>query len=343
MTQVAVVILNYNGRNFLEKFLPSVISHSNSAKIYVADSSSTDDSMFWLSENYPNIALIKLDKNYGYAGGYNRALKVINAKYYVLLNSDVEVTPNWLNPMLDLLENNHSIAACQPKILSYEIKNQFEYAGAAGGFIDWMGFTYCRGRIFYDSEIDTGQYNTTIPIFWASGACLFIRSAIFHKVGGFDEDFFAHFEEIDLCWRIHLWGHQVYCCPDSTIYHVGGGTLPPTNSFKTFLNHRNSLTMLYKNLPPSHLLLNILWRLIADGISALRFLPSGQFSNIWAVIRAHFIFYKWAFSILPKKRKEIWKNEAFFVEPNSLPISRKSIIMAYFINGCKTYNSLPRN
>ena len=243
--KVAIVILNYNGRNFLEKFLPSVIEYTENAPLYVVDSASEDGSAEWIENHYPTVKILRLPKNYGYAGGYNRALQRIEAEYYVLLNSDVEVTPQWLTPLTDLLDKDPTIAACQPKLLAYHDKSQFEYAGAAGGYIDWLGYTYCRGRIFYHNETDRGQYDTTVPIFWASGACLMIRARLFHAMGGFDEDFFAHMEEIDLCWRLHLAGHEVYCCPQSVVYHVGGGTLPPSSPFKTYLNYRNSLAMLY--------------------------------------------------------------------------------------------------
>jgi GT2 family glycosyltransferase len=342
MDKVAIVILNYNGRNFLEKFLPSVIRHSSAYTVYVADSASKDDSVSWMQTNYPQIQLIQLKNNLGYAGGYNRALAEINAEYYVLLNSDVEVTPDWLNPMIKLLDEQSQIAACQPKLLAYDNKTQFEYAGAAGGYLDWLGYAYCRGRIFEHCETDRGQYDTAVPVFWASGACLFIRAEVFHKMGGFDEDFFAHMEEIDLCWRLHTGGYQVYCCPKSVVYHVGGGTLPPSNPFKTYLNYRNSLAMLYKNLPSGQKWKIILFRLILDGISSLRYLPKGQWRDIWAIIRAHFKFYAWVFGTLPQKRQKITQEIGPIKEQQSLPISPKSIIWAYFVRGHKTFDSFSR-
>lgn len=343
MDKVAIVILNYNGRNFLEKFLPSVIRYSSDYTIYVADSASKDDSVIWMQTNYPQIKLIQLSTNHGYAGGYNRALAQVKAEYYVLLNSDVEVTPNWLGPMIELLDKQPKIAACQPKLLAYDNKTQFEYAGASGGYLDWLGYAYCRGRIFEHCETDHGQYDTAVPVFWASGACLFIRAEMFHKIGGFDEDFFAHMEEIDLCWRLHIGGYQVFCCPKSVIYHVGGGTLPSSNPFKTYLNYRNSLAMLYKNLPSSQKWKIILFRLILDGISSLRYIPKGQWRDIWAIIRAHFKFYAWIFGILPQKRQKIMQEIGPVKNQQSLPISPKSIIWAYFVQGIKTFDSFSRD
>ncbi|NBB18231.1 glycosyltransferase [Runella sp. CRIBMP] len=340
--KVALVILNYNGRNFLEKFLPSVVKYTESAAIYVADSASTDGSVGWVEQNFPAVKTVILPKNYGYAGGYNRALKNISAEYYILLNSDVEVTPHWLTPIVNLLDQNPQIAACQPKLLAHHDKTQFEYAGAAGGYIDWLGYTYCRGRIFYHNETDTGQYDTTVPIFWASGAALAIRSKLFHEMGGFDEDFFAHMEEIDLCWRLHSAGYHVYCCPQSVVYHVGGGTLPPTSPFKTFLNYRNSLAMLYKNLPANRTWLILFLRLILDGISSIRYLPHGQWRDIWAIVRAHFAFYRWILGELPQKRRRIQQKIAQTKGHQTLPISSKSIIWAYFVKGCKTFDSFSR-
>jgi len=328
--KVAVVILNYNGRQYLERFLPTVLAYSPQGSVYVADSASTDDSMAWLKNHHPTVGCIQLTQNYGYAGGYNHALKQVEAEYYVLLNSDVEVTQNWLSPLLQLLDNQANIAACQPKILAYHDKIQFEYAGAAGGYLDWLGFSYCRGRIFDTCETDHGQYDTTVPVFWASGACLVIRSEVFHGLGGFDADFFAHFEEIDLCWRIHLTGQQVYCCTDSTVYHVGGGTLPPSNPFKTYLNYRNSLAMLYKNLPANRLWLIIFWRLVIDGLSAVRFLPTFDFANIWAIIKAHFAFYGWVWGNLPQKRRHIWQKIVQHQPTKPIPIDTESIIWAYY-------------
>jgi GT2 family glycosyltransferase len=335
--EVAVVILNYNGKHFLEKFLPSVLAFSGQSTIYVADSASTDGSIAWLKAYYPKVVTIELAANYGYAGGYNRALSQIKADYYLLLNSDVEVTPNWLPPLVEMLQNNAQIAACQPKIRAYHQPESFEYAGAAGGYLDWLGYPFCRGRLFFDAETDTGQYNNASPIFWASGACFLIRAELFHKMNGFDDDFFAHMEEIDLCWRLQLAGHQVFYCPDSVVYHVGGGTLPATNPFKTFLNYRNSLAMLYKNLPSGSKWSVIFLRLILDGISAARFLPTREWANIWAIIRAHFAFYG-MLGQLRIKRQKIWT--ASSQKPSDVALYSKSIIWQYFVKKRKSFSTL---
>jgi len=339
MSQVAVVILNYNGKHFLERFLPSVLSYSPQSTVYVADSASTDGSAAWLKGHYPNLSLIELPANYGYAGGYNYALSQIAADYFVLLNSDVQVAPNWLAPIIKLLDDNPQIAACQPKILDYQNRQVFEYAGAAGGYLDWLGYPFCRGRLFFDCENDIGQYNTAVPVFWASGACLFVRSKMFREVGGFDADFFAHMEEIDLCWRLQLNGYQIFCCPQSVVYHVGGGTLPPSNPFKTYLNYRNSLAMLYKNLPPGQQWPILLFRLVLDGISAIRFLPKWEWASVWAIIKAHFAFY----GMLPnlsQKRREIWDSTNTEKRKMKLLIYPRSIIWSYFVKGKKMFSAL---
>ncbi|HNT50862.1 MAG TPA: glycosyltransferase family 2 protein [Cyclobacteriaceae bacterium] len=293
MIETAVVILNYNGKHFLQKFLPGVITHSGSAKIIVADNASTDDSVHFLKENFSNqVQILQLDSNTGYCGGYNNALKQIQAEYYVLLNSDVEVTPGWIDPVIKLFKQDASIAAAQPKILSYHTRNEFEYAGAAGGFIDSFGYPFCRGRIFNTFEKDTGQYNDTRPVFWATGACLFIRSKIFHQHGGFDKDFFAHMEEIDLCWRIQRSGLKVFYAGNSHVYHVGGGTLSKANPRKTYFNFRNGLSLLIKNLPERQLYWKIPIRLILDWLAATNFLLAGLPADAWAVIKAHGSFIK---------------------------------------------------
>lgn len=308
LPKVAVVILNWNGRKFLEQFLPALSNTTYPGmEIVIADNGSTDDSLTFLGKNYPQLKLIKFSKNHGFAGGYNRALQEIDASYYVLLNSDVEVEPGWLEPMVNLLEHDQTIAACQPKLLTWRNKKLFEYAGAAGGWLDRYGYPFARGRIFDVFEEDHGQYNTEEPVFWASGAALFIRSRVFHQAGGFDEYFFAHQEEIDLCWRIQLAGYKVYSCPSSVVYHVGGGTLPKGNSLKTFLNFRNNRIMLSKNLP----FLKKLWvvpvRNLLDGVSAWKGLLSGDSGYFIAVVRAQLAFLKWWFfhkkkSVFPKKR-----------------------------------------
>ena len=329
---VAVVILNYNGQSFLEQFLPSVVAHCIGYELIVADNASTDDSVSWLKNHYPAVRLIELTTNTGYAGGYNRALAQVRADYYVLLNSDVEVTPNWITPVIQLLDNQPQIAACQPKLLAYHNQNLFEYAGGAGGFLDYLGYAFCRGRIFDSCETDTGQYNDSSAVGWASGACLFVRSEVFHQLSGFDESFFAHFEEIDLCWRIQLAGFQVFYCADSTVFHVGGGTLPVTSPFKTYLNYRNNLAMLYKNLPDNKVWSIILQRLVLDGISAIRFLPKADFKNIWAIIKAHFAFY----GMVPTLRK---KRLSVIADYPKTTYS-KSIIWQYFVKNKKSFGEL---
>jgi GT2 family glycosyltransferase len=298
---VAIVILNWNGKHYLEQFLPSVLStHYPNYKIIVADNNSSDDSISFLKTHYPFINLIQLKKNFGFAKGYNEALKEVEADYYMLLNSDVEVMPDWLMPMVQLLEEDIDYAACQPKILSYKKRNLFEYAGAAGGWLDAYGYPFARGRIFDICEEDRGQYDEPSEIFWASGAALIIRSKIFHQLKGFDDYFFAHQEEIDLCWRIQLAGYKIFCCPQSVVYHVGGGTLPRGNSRKTFLNFRNNQIMLAKNLPWQEKWWKIPFRMALDQISALKGLLSGDGGYFLAIVSAHIAFLDWLFF---KKKK----------------------------------------
>lgn len=292
MKTVAVVILNWNGRAFLEQFLPSVVENSKGSSIVVADNASTDDSIDFLKHKYPEISIIQLPVNYGFAQGYNEALKRVSADIYVILNSDIEVTSGWLKEPVHLLSENDNVAACQPKILSYYERDRFEYAGAGGGFIDKYGYPFCRGRIFQEIEIDNGQYDDTTEVFWASGAALFIKADLFHKAGGFDGDFFAHMEEIDLCWRLKAAGYKIMYCGRSTVYHVGGGTLKKSSWRKTYLNMRNNLEMLYKNLPSDKLAKVISYRLLLDGIASVKFLIDGGFQDFYAVFRAHGHFYR---------------------------------------------------
>ncbi|MGZ5189198.1 MAG: glycosyltransferase family 2 protein, partial [Kaistella sp.] len=288
--KLAIAILNWNGKTWLEKFLPNVITHAENASVYIIDNASTDDSVDFLKRNFPEVTIIQNRKNNGFAGGYNEGLKQIDADIFCLLNSDVEVTENWLNPVLNLFENNANIAAIQPKILDYNRKFFFEFAGAAGGFIDNLGYPYCRGRIFENIEEDKGQYDDETEIFWASGCCLFIRSIDFWEQNGFDERFFAHQEEIDLCWRLKNAGKKIYYTGISTVYHVGGGTLNKQSPQKTFLNMRNNLSMLVKNLPYAEVFWIILFRLVLDGAAALYFAFKNGPSHFWAVLRAHFGF-----------------------------------------------------
>ena len=292
--KVAIVILNWNGQKYLEQFLPSVLlSGYSNYEIIVADNGSVDESVSFLQKNYPGIRLIRFNENYGFAKGYNEALKQVDADYYSILNSDVEVQPGWLQPMVDLLEKNKNIAACQSKLLSYNNKKMFEYAGAAGGWLDKYGYPFAKGRVFDVSEEDRGQYDQSEPIFWASGAALFIRSSVFHEMKGFDEYFFAHQEEIDLCWRIQLAGYKIYSCPLSVVYHVGGGTLPKGNSLKTYLNFRNNRIMMSKNMPLSKKLWVMPVRNMLDTISAWKGLLTGDGGYFIAILRAQLAFIKW--------------------------------------------------
>ena len=288
MKKVSIVILNWNGEEMLRTFLPSVLfcSMGQDVEVCVADNGSTDGSCELVSREFPAVRLIRLDQNYGFADGYNRALEEVEAEYVVLLNSDVEVTPDWLKPLVEFMDAHPEVGACQPKILSQRNRDYFEYAGAAGGFIDKLGYPFCRGRIFEQVEKDNGQYDTDLPIFWATGAALFIRQQVYHKVGGLDGRFFAHMEEIDLCWRLRSRGYGIYCIPSSTVYHVGGATLKKENPRKTFLNFRNNLLMLYKNLPEGELKRVMFQRMFLDWIAALAFCLKGDFAAGRAVARA---------------------------------------------------------
>ncbi|MBP7174033.1 MAG: glycosyltransferase family 2 protein [Cloacibacterium sp.] len=289
--KVAIVLLNWNGKHWLEKFLPNIIEYSQEAHIYVIDNASTDDSVAFVKKYFPTVQVIQNAQNFGFAGGYNEGLKQIDEEIYCLLNSDVEVTENWLEPVKQLFQRDNRIAAIQPKVLSYYEKSQFEFAGAAGGFMDNLGYPYCRGRIFDSVEEDKGQYNDEIEIFWASGCCFFIRRKDFWEVSGFDERFFAHQEEIDLCWRLFNLGKKIYYTGQSTIYHVGGGTLNKQSPRKTFLNMRNNLSMLLKNLPVKTLIWVLPFRLVLDGIAGIYFGLKNGFSHFLAVLKAHFSFY----------------------------------------------------
>lgn len=292
MIKTAVVILNFNGEKFLREFLPIVIQYTGNAKIVVADNASTDLSVDVVKQKFPTVELIHLSNNYGFCGGYNRALKQVEAEYYVLLNSDVEVTPGWLEPLIALLDKNPHIAAVQPKILAYNDKSKFEYAGAAGGFIDSLGYPFCRGRVFDETEKDSGQYNDTREVFWATGACLVIRSKIYHELKGLDEDFFAHMEEIDLCWKIQRAGHKVFYCGTSAVYHVGAGTLSKSNPRKTYYNFRNGLSLVYKHWSTGNLIWKLPVRILLDYLAAFKFLLSGKGGDARAVLRAHYHFIK---------------------------------------------------
>ncbi len=286
MDAVAVVILNYNGAHFLEQFLPSVVQHSAGHRLIVADNASTDNSLAFLAERYPQIEVMAFDQNHGFAEGYNRAMAPINNQYSVLLNSDAGVTAGWIDPVLALMESDEQIVACQPKILAYHQQTHFEHAGAAGGYVDTLGYPFCRGRIIDHTEEDTGQYDQTVPVFWASGACFFVRTHQFRAFGGFDPLFHAHMEEIDFCWRVQAAGLKIYCEPRSVVYHVGGGTMPATNPRKTYLNFRNSTGMLYKNTPDGLLWWKIPLKLLLDVVAMLRFYGKGEPQNGQAIGKA---------------------------------------------------------
>ncbi|QEC54572.1 glycosyltransferase family 2 protein [Flavisolibacter ginsenosidimutans] len=314
---VAIVILNWNGKHYLQQFLPSVLATAYAnLRIVVADNNSTDDSVAFLQQTFPQVELLVLSKNFGFAKGYNEALKQVQADYYVLLNSDVEVTPDWLAPVVDLLESNETFAACQPKILAFKNKTFFEYAGACGGWLDAYGYPFARGRIFDVCEEDKGQFDTTQKIFWATGAAMIIRSKAYHQLQGFDEYFFAHQEEIDLCWRMQLAGYSVFCCPQSVVYHVGGGTLPRGASKKTYLNFRNNQIMLAKNLPWSEKWWKIPYRLLLDQVSALKGLLAGDGGYFISIVDAHFAFLYWLVfgnkKWKPKRRKKLTKMAGVF-------------------------------
>lgn len=336
MSQTAIVILNYNGEKLLRQFLPSVIQHSGNAEIIVADNNSSDQSVAFLQQSFPLIRIISLDKNYGFCGGYNRALKQVAADYYVLLNSDIEVTANWLTPMVTLLNNNPHVAAVQPKVLSYHHKNKFEHAGAGGGFIDSLGYPFCRGRILNSVEEDAGQYNDEVEVFWASGACLMIRSELYHKFKGFDEDFFAHMEEIDLCWKLHRAGKKIYYCGNSTVYHLGAGTLGYQQPGKTYLNFKNGLSLIFKHLLPSELIYKLPLRILLDWIAAFHFLLKGEPKNFGAVLRAHYRFLTELNQNIPK-RKEL--QQSYPTYPNTL-IYSGLIVVDYYLKGKKKVSGL---
>ncbi len=329
--KIAVVILNWNGKTLLERFLPDVVHYSKEAKIYVADNASTDDSVRFCETYYPDtITVIKNAENGGYAKGYNDALKQVIADLYILLNSDVRVTENWMTPLIKAFALDENLAAAQPKIKDLQKPTHFEYAGAAGGFLDSLGYPFCRGRIFNHCEEDKGQYNDTIDIQWASGACLFVRSTIFWEVGGFDEHFFAHQEEIDLCWRIKNKEYRIICNGESSVYHLGGATLETANPRKAFYNFRNSMITVVKNAPKSRYAYIIIARLFLDGLAGLKFLSEAKPKHTLAIINAHFSFYRHLRSCLKKRTLQTKPSYAQY----------SSIIYAYFLKGIKSYAAL---
>ncbi|GHE45121.1 glycosyltransferase family 2 protein [Sphingobacterium griseoflavum] len=332
--RVAVVILNWNGRFFLEKFLPSVYnSRYPNVEFVIGDNSSTDDSLLFVEENYPTIRVIRNPSNLGFAGGYNAILEQVEADYFVLLNSDVEVTESWIEPIIDYLEQHPNIAAAQPKIKAYHDKDMFEHAGAAGGFLDTYGYPFCRGRLFDSVERDMGQYDDNYEVFWASGAALFIRSSRWKEAGGFDADFFAHMEEIDLCWRLKRMGYGIAVVSDATVYHVGGGTLSASNPKKTYLNFRNNLVMLQKNLPFLPACWIIFVRMWMDLLALLKFLADGKFRDAWAVSRSHQHFFVYFFRNAKKRR-------SYKQTMSTAGMYTKSIIWSYYVNKIRKFSSL---
>jgi hypothetical protein len=335
LPKVAIVILNWNGQYYLSKFLPSVLATAyQNMEIIVADNGSTDGSVSFLEKQFPQVKLIRFNENNGFAKGYNMALAQVHADYYAIINSDIEVQPDWLTPVINLLEQDKMNAACQPKLLSYNNKKIFEYAGGAGGWLDSFGYPFARGRIFDICEEDKGQYDSTERVFWVTGAAMVIRSNVFHEMKGFDEYFFAHQEEIDLCWRMQFAGYSLYCCPSSVVYHVGGGTLPRGNSLKTYLNFRNNQIMLYKNLPWSQKWWKIPFRIFLDAVSAWKGLFVGDGGYFLSILRAHFSFLKW---ILFRQKQSV-----FPVKKDGKPVGvyKGNLVWEHFVKGKKYFSQL---
>lgn len=335
--KITIAILNWNGIRHLQQFLPSVVNHSVEAHILLIDNASTDESVAWVKVNFPQVEVHVLPENLGFTGGYNAGLSHVETEYCVLLNSDVEVTAGWLKHLITLMESNGQIAACQPKILSFNNKNEFEYAGASGGFIDKLGYPFCRGRIFDFCEEDLGQYNNAQPVFWATGACLVIRMDLFRRLGGLEPRFFAHMEEIDLCWRLKIAGFEVWVEPASTVYHLGAGTLSRSNPKKTLLNFRNGLALLFCNTIDSSVFWKLALRLVLDGLAGIQFIIKAQPADCWAIVRAHFQFYS-QISYWKEKRtanKKLVINQKFIKG-----IYPSSIVWAYFVQGIRRFSDL---
>ncbi len=344
MPKVAVVILNWNGEKLLETFLPSVMASTYpNSEIWIADNASSDNSEK-VAQQYENLHWLQLDKNYGFTGGYNRALKQIKADYFVLLNSDVAVEPDWIEPIISLMETDKSIGACQPKILAYKQKTHFEYAGASGGYLDIYGFPFCRGRIFDTCEEDNGQYESVESVFWASGAAMFVRASLYNNMEGLDEAYFAHMEEIDFCWRIKRAGYKVMVCPESVVYHLGGATLSKANPKKTYLNFRNNLILLFKNVPSVYLFTRFPIRILLDTVAAYRALFSGDFNTFKAIFKAHIYFMFNIFSIL-KRRKKANKqvNNNTIGKVNNDGWMRLSLVYRYFLKKQNKFSLLPNS
>lgn len=340
MTKLAIVILNWNGAKMLAQYLPNVLQYSrDEAEVYVADNASTDQSLNLLREHFPEVKLIVLEQNWGFAEGYNRALKTIDAEYYLLLNSDIEVTHHWLTPLIEYMDNHADVAACQPKLLSIFDRDRFEYAGAAGGYLDALGYPFCRGRIFDTVEIDNGQYDTVADVLWATGAALLVRAQDYWAVGGLDGRFFAHNEEIDLCWRLRIRGRRIVCITDSEVYHVGGGTLPKSNPMKTFLNFRNNLTMLYKCLPDDELRRVMCWRWLLDYVAAWQTLVVGRnLGDFRAIYRARRAFKRWRHDF-DADRQAIQQSRV----AADIPEQRSfAILWQYYVKGRRMFSQLPK-
>ena len=337
--KTAVIILNWNGAEMMRKFLPSVVANTPEADVIVADNGSTDNSLEVLRSEFPSVGIIQLDKNYGFAEGYNRAIAQVDHEYIVLLNSDIETPVQWLSPLETFMDSNPDVAACQPKLLSYINKEMFEYAGASGGYIDRFGYPYCRGRIFGIVEADKGQYDDTADIHWATGACMMVRRSIYTTLGGLDARFFAHNEEIDLCWRMRLAGHRICCIPQSHVYHLGGGTLPQGNPRKTYLNFRNNLTMLYKNLPEQQLKSVMRWRTLLDYVAMAQSAAKFCFGDVSAIIRARRDFHAWQRDYLPI-RKEIQATAQKAGTADTTLLSPFSILWKFYVQGKKHFSEL---
>jgi GT2 family glycosyltransferase len=341
MQSFSIIIVTWNAINHLKKFLPSVVKTNHpSFEIILADNASTDESIEWVSKNFPQVRIATLDKNYGYCGGNNRAAKFARYENLIFLNNDVEVTPDWLQPIGNMLNRNSLIGAIQPKIRSWHDKDRFEYAGAAGGFIDRYGFPFCRGRLFDTIEADMGQYNDEIRIFWASGAALVVRKDLFNELDGFEESFEFHMEEIDLCWRLQRMGKEIWYCHESIVYHVGGGSLSADNPQKTYYNFRNNLMMLARNLPSRGLIFRILFRLDLDGLAGINYLIKGQFRNIAAIIRAHFAFYRRIPMIIQYRKNQHAQMRLFLAIEKFGGAWDKSIVWNYFFKGRKKFSDL---
>lgn len=336
MSRTAIVILNFNGARLLRQFLPAVVANSSGAQVIIADNASTDDGLTWVKQSFPDVRIISLDKNYGFCGGYNRALGAVDADYYLLLNSDVEVTPGWIEPLIKCLDMRPDVAAVQPKILSYHQRDTFEHAGAGGGFMDSLGYSFCRGRIFDHLEKDTGQYNDDIEVFWTSGACMLIRAKSFHQFSGFDEDYFAHMEEIDLCWKLHRANQRLMYCGSSTVYHVGAGTLPYGSSRKIFLNFRNALFMLFKHWSVREQLWKMPARAMLDLAAALRFLLTGNARSSVAVMHAHVEF----FLNLGREIRKRTAIQSVYPRYSRGGMKNGAIVFDYFVRGKKTFPAL---